>query len=134
MLQYFQGHLTMTSAYVNPFEMVCVKCSSPITSARTMNKIMLYCTIFNQDFLFIYFHQLNYIINENDTTEIQCVLRGVELEKVLHELWKVSYEQYCTNKSLVIDMLSNFETHGTFTINLKNVIVHLQRRFLLLHY
>lgn len=67
---------------MNPFETLCVKRNSPITTAKTMNETMLYCTICNEDCHFLYFHRLNYIIHANYKTKIPCVLRGMELEKV----------------------------------------------------
>lgn len=118
--------LDMTNAYTNPFELVCAKCNSLIITAKTMNEIMLYCAICNENYHFVYFHQLNYIIHENDRTKIQCVLRGVELEKVLLELQKVSDEKYYADILVVIDFLSSFETHEKFTINHQTVIIRIQ--------
>lgn len=88
----------MTSAYMNLFEIVCAKCSSQITTVRTMNETMFYSTIFNKDCRLVYFHRLNYIIHVHNKTKIQCVLRGVELEKVLPRQRKAFYEQYCVDK------------------------------------
>lgn len=122
-LHYFQGYLTVISRYTNPFEIICVKCSTPITSARTMNKTMFYYITCKQDSRFLYFQRVKCFTHANDRTEIKFFLRSLELERVLPALWKKSYEQYCAEKTYVIEIFSNFETHGTFTINHQNIVI-----------
>lgn len=85
-LQHLQGQMVLTSAYMNRFETVCVKCSSRIKTSRTMNETTVCCTIYNENRIFIYFHRLNCIIHANENTTIYCVLKGMELEKVLLDL------------------------------------------------
>lgn len=76
---------------MNPFEAVCAKCSIPITTSRTMAETMVYYIICRENCHFVDFYQLNCMILADDET-IYCVLRGTELEKVLLNIPKVSYQ------------------------------------------
>lgn len=126
-LQNFQGYLRSVGIYTNPFNIVCASYNTLITITRTMNKTMLYCSACKQDSHFLYFHRLNCIIHASDKAERKkCILRSIELERILCALQEISYDQYYVDKIDVIEILTNFETNGTFMIDHQNIVVSIQ--------
>lgn len=75
------------------FETIYEKFGTTITTIININNTMIYCTSCNQDYGFVYFHCLDCIIHTINKLKKLCILRGVELEKVLPMLQEMSSDQ-----------------------------------------
>ena len=86
---------------------------------------MLYCNKCEAETNFVYSHQLKCTIINTEGAKVPCTLKSDLLKTVLSALTDVSYEDYLTDKSVMIYLIRDFSFQGVFVLDQDDVIVDL---------
>ena len=87
---------------------------------------MLYCSKCEAETNFVYSHRLKCTIINTEGAKVPCTLKFDLLKTVLPALTDVSYEDYLTDKSVMIYLIRDFCFKGDFVINQDDIIVDLR--------
>jgi len=87
---------------------------------------MLYCTKCEAETNFIYSHRLKCNIINTEGAKVPCTLKSDLLKTVLPALTDLSYENYLTDKSVMIYLIRDFSFEGVFVLDQDDVIVDLR--------